>query len=793
MKFKGLLNSRYIGWLIFIAAIIFWYFYYFFSYVPMQESKLRERSFRILEEYSKNMVRKLQYYQNHFENYGPYYHVRELLEKDTLTETTTINITSNYFQLDTTLETGNSLSRFLGDTLNYAVNVAESLNPTVHRRDRLTDTLFQKKGYEGNYEPSFYFPYKDHQEVFIVPLTTFMRGLRFDRLFDNIVLFDSTEVYFNTDSEIVYDLTNPGAILDSTRNQQGGLTKTIQVQGIKKQVMVLPVDVVKKRFYLAGIISDTAFKKKTRAINFQLMIFISGLLLVLLVGMPVMKIILTDTNDHMDAADSHRAAISLIVSAGILVLVTIGAINYKVVDRNYQRKRLKNISETVYQNIEKDLNLVVDFYEDLTAGTDSFKYSLSQEVKKNIFDTTGFFKFTGNEVFPFPVNEILLINSTGKVRNAISSTNLSIDETNVNFNKNRENAFNLNFKVLDLNQRMYFQNAIDTTKSWYNRDTKRHFYIQSITSYNTGHNETAISFYLKNKATNEGQVLAITSEVPSFYKQILPQDIHFAIVNESGGVLYHSIPNKNLHENFLDESGSNPLVKTALQLRIVETAKVYYNEKPWFIRTIPLKNAPLTLVTMLDVQQMQNRNTRIILFTFYFFMITLICIITGVSIIRLSRPRKSSINSKSWFFNWLVLQNNYYMRYKFVLFSFAVIILLQGVGGFWIEKPVTMFVYQLNFIVFTGLVSLVVLGKRNPQALKIFEQEHFPPVFLVFIWVLIAGLLLRLQFDLVVIAVIIILLGLMFYMLHATDKKWLEIPANSCSTGGLSVLAISNW
>ncbi len=756
MKLKGI-NTSYIGWIIVIGVIICLYLFYFLSYIPHQEALLQERSFRILKEYSNNMHGKYDYYRTHLANFGDYYTIRFNLETGTPEEIKRkkerfnkrySNINEVIKGLDNSIKADSELtnSAFLNQTSDKQAYI-------VFKPQNEDSETSSNPGITGWGNISRSDEFNDEVE-FRVPVSTFMEGLKFDQLLNNIVLFDDSAVIYNSNLEVVHDITNPGALADSLKHQQGGMAEIIKIRGEKKRMMIVPINFVGKRFYLAGIIPDVEFKKKTRAINNQVLIVISGLLLLVLVGMPVLKVMYVDPRDRMNAGDSHRAALSMILGTGILVLITIGLLNHQFSDRKNQRKRLASISETIYSNVNSDFQLITGFYRDIINKESTV--GLSQFVKQSLLNTN-FTQIPKDSATPFPLNEVILMDSAGLVRKAVTRT-----------------AFSEAVPV-NVSGRMYFRNVLDTNKSWLLKKINERYYIESIKSYNTGNQETAISFHLKEPLDSLA-VLAITSVVPSLYNQILPEDVEFIVINETGNVMFHSIRSKNLHENFLDEIGLNARLISAMQLRLEESTQIKYNEKPWMANIKPIRDTPLYLVTLLDIQHAQNRNTRVFLFTFYFLFVSLICVTIGMLIIRLSKPQNRFIKSESWLLNWLLFQPQNYMKYKILLFALSLILICQLLGLVFIEKPVIMLIYQLIFITCSGLISMIVLGKGKLPFYKIHKKANLPAALIILILVVLIILLFRFTFQWTLILPFILFALVLWFTTHSLQHHFFKQP-----------------
>lgn len=718
MKIGLLKNVNYIGGIVIILAFVFLYFSYFFIYIPRQESMLQQRAFRILKEYGNNMSDKNNYYKNHFKNYGLYYKIRFFSQSDSIVRRDGLNQNDSiqfekirevvdglyaYVINDTREEDLNESLVFSNDDdrlfLNFNTQIPASSN---EESIRLVKQLYTSKsgGTETEKLLNWPVPYK-------VPVKIFMEGLVFDELFQAIVLFDESGVYYNSNLEFVTDITNTKALCDSVESAQGGIWKTLNIRGEDKHFMILPIDFLGKRFCLAGFIVGSKYTAKTRTINNQLLIFIAAVLLLILIGLPILKVIFIDQKERLNTMDASGGTISTVFGIGLLVLITIGILKHTYVDRTSLSNRIIHISDSLYKNVTSDIDSIKNLYISICDSNVVKTSRLSQYARNIIFEKDKKFQQYGDSIMksPFPLNEIILINSNGIVSKAVTSTPFS------------------EVVPIDLSERQYFINVNDSRKAWPS-DQNMKFYIESIKSYNTGDGETAISFHTENFKSLP--VLAITSAIPSLYHQVLPKDVEYLVINNSGKVLYHSIKTKNLHENFLDECDSDNRLKVALDLRTEDILQIEYNEKKWLARILPLKDTPLFHITLIDLTQTDNKNARIFLFTFYFLVISLVIVGIGMLIIRWIIPLEEFEKSRAWFLIWLFYQPEKYRLYKGLSVVLLVVIVIQFLGVFVLDKPVSVLLYQLIFIVYTSFISLIFLKRNEFNIRKLIRRGYFP-------------------------------------------------------------------
>ena len=707
MKTKIFKNANYIGWIVIILTFIFIYFSYFFIYIPKKEANLQQKGFRILREYGSNMLDKYQYFENHFKNYGIFYSIQFLeksgkISKKKLNEANTENrgkIENVIKGLQAFVETNYSVK----DTSSNLEGKKESLSfNSQSTNGGLIDSI--KKYYNANGSENINslllksFTYN-------VPYNSFMNNLKFDELFENIILFNETKIIFNSDNRNLADITNPKALSDSTKKSQGGIYKTLIIRGENKHLIIVPVDLAGRKFFISGSISDIDYINKTRTINKQLLIFIAGILFLIIAGMPILKIIFIDDRERLKSGDASSSGISLIFGISIFILIVLAFSKKYIVDRVSQENRIEKISDKLYSNVLNDIDSLKILGSAIANKRNKQYVSLQNNVLDKFNSDTRFYQ-DSNLNGPFPLNEIILINSNGIFSKGYTSTPFS------------------DIVKVDLSERQYFKNIKDIDKSWPTADSLNlNLYIESIKSLNTGAVETAISFYTEN--FDSLKVLALTSKIPSLYLQVLPKDIEFVIINNNGKVLFHSIEDKNLHENFVLECESDLQLINAINSRNAAIFQINYNEKTWLARIVPVKDTPLFHITLLDLNQADNKNTRIFLFTFYFLIATLIFIVTGLLVMRWISLSQKQIKKNYWFLSWIVFRPGKFLLYNKLSVILLAIIVVQLIGLFIKVSPVTILLYQFILIVYSLFVSMAFLNRSESKTKKSFHNEYF--------------------------------------------------------------------
>ncbi len=692
-------NVNYLGWVVVVLAFLFIYFSYFFIYIPKKEAQLQQKGFRILNEYGSNMLDKHKYFETHFRNYGSFYSIKYLIDSAFI-----VKKDSNDIDVDKALKLENVLKG-----LQSYVNTIETETDSSRANNETKKELLLSFRFENNDQElasefeKFYRSIKNETTKALilnkdfsyeVPISDFMQNLKFDELFENIILFDASKVYYNTKPGNLAEINNPKALCDSAAKQQGGVYEKLNISGRDKHVMILPVDFAGKKFCIAGFIPDVDYQNKTRTINKQLLMFIATVLMLVFASMPILKIFFIDDRERLKARDATNNAISMLFGIGLFLLLIIAFSKKQFVDTTIQHRRIHAISDSLCANVMGDIDSIKTLGKAIVKAEKSGDSELANKVI-SAFDTVAFTQ-DSNMVSPFPLNEIILMDKEGIVKKAYTSTPFS-DIVKVN-----------------LKERQYFINIENVNNSWPNSDGLN-FYIESIKSFNTAKYETAISFRTTDP---EMPVLAITSKIPSLYSQVLPNDIEFVVINKTGRVLYHSIQEKNLHENFVLECESDLRLINAIRLNAEDETIVKYNEKKWLARITPIKDTPFYHITLLDLNQADNKNARIFLITFYFLVVSIVLMIFGLLIIRWITRAFNEKQKHKWFMNWLVLKPRKHFIYKRLSVILTVLIVFQLFGFWFADNPVAQFVYQLIFLTFTLFLSMVFLNITDTEKIE---------------------------------------------------------------------------
>src|SRR5690606_30055815 len=134
---------------------------------------------------------------------------------------------------------------------------------------------------------------------------------------------------------------------------------------------------------------------------------------------------------------------------------------------------------------------------------------------------------------------------------------------------------------VNLSERTYFSNA-NEKKLWNLPDTSvdalvldKKFALQSIQSYRDASHEVGFSIRLPENRSG-ARVLAMATRLQSLMDPLLPPGYCFSVIDGKGDVWFSSTVEKNLQENFIEETGSEDL-KAAMYGRVARFVTIDYS------------------------------------------------------------------------------------------------------------------------------------------------------------------------------------------------------------------------
>ncbi len=270
-------------------------------------------------------------------------------------------------------------------------------------------------------------------------------------------------------------------------------------------------------------------------------------------------------------------------------------------------------------------------------------------------------------------------------------------------------------------ERNYFKN-IWANKPYYLHDTSEYF-LDQIISWITGSFRSVLS--IGSVDTDGVKVAAVTFDMESLKEMVLPTGYLFAMINDSGKVLYHSQSFRNLNENLLNEFSETDKLKSSLLAHTASSFKTSYFSRNYQVYTRPLTGLPYFIVVMEDNGYEQTKNMEIYSFTFSMLLFFFLFLILQILIIFIVASRKSFF--KRQLFNTSWIGPKFTNKTDYVtssLFNISLAILLIAVSAFSFISFLVYFFILLFSVTASPVFLNHLYAKRYMHHTK--SSEHLP-------------------------------------------------------------------
>lgn len=439
---------------------------------------------------------------------------------------------------------------------------------------------------------------------------------------------------------------------DSLFSVDNGLESTpvidVHLFGVPYKVFTSRIQVShNESWVLCGAVKASTFNRKIHEVDTYTISIAILVLLFVLLSMPVLKLVVMNAVERLRIVNVWFTGFSIIVGTAVIVLILVAA-NHFFSHKGVVRDDLMHLSDAVKGRMLQELNYI---YTQLSAIQnkpiipDSNKmaayenffvsdaYSIKeknkpQEVLQNKIDDV---KLNKNFHYPF-TNQVMWLDAQGDQLFTLATQSV--------------NSFNLG-------TREYFIRA-KNGNLWTlpGKNGMRKFSLQSIRSFRSGRNAAGFGIPL-NHAESKASVLAVSSKLHSIMAPLLPPGFGYCIISSNGEVWFHSDRQRNMQENFLEETEHDEKMQAAIAGRMTVSIDAPYDHRMHQMYIQPIDNLPLHLVTFYDLDYYKSPLVLTIGYAFMliFLMFTLIGIQLLLQFVSVYRPTKLKI--KRFYLSWL--------------------------------------------------------------------------------------------------------------------------------------------
>lgn len=493
---------------------------------------------------------------------------------------------------------------------------------------------------------------------------------------------------------------------------------------------------------ICGLVSDANFDKQRQQVSTILILLISLLVFVILLSFPILKMALMGRYERMRLEDLLLASMTAVLGTSLLALLLIDLFGYNGPDRTKRQRQLIELSEEIEGDMIRQigqLNEQLKAYDTLPIYDRIMRRNLLAVPKdSNLFP----------KHFPF-FKEIFWVTPDKQLARQWSTGNAAIPLVNVG-------------------GRDYYEDLM-AGRGWRlpgDADHSERFTLASIRTRVNGELAAILARRSKHKIialpdAKEGEggilpaspdtlvgeasvagkdlvecdIIMASADLPAVVNPVLPPGFGFVIIDQSGKVLFHADPTRNLQENFLEEVNL-PALEAAMYSRspLYDHGTYLGDGHDFFLQ--PVGQLPIFLITFRKRNYYQIAHAQIISLTFLMMLLTFLGGLAFVGVVVLFSPRNPVIKHDQFAFDWLRPFYRHRRRYRELIVNNLYTLLLAGLFTMDNAHPlVAISVIAVSYI-FTFLLVFLRLNKNAHQQ---FMWAEYQRIAWLVITILVAG------------------------------------------------------
>ncbi len=752
--------------------------YYFLVYVKTNESRFIDRAYRVLDRKSENIINKYDGYQNYlgfiyksveneieeilktgqkqrseinwyqnkvYELYDSAHFMDSSLESKRGSDNDRLKVRRIYKQIDLYEKRIEKLSSGFYDRVNEKiVEILESSAPQNVKLDYYDQGEYYYQNDQFLYAGNDFNWFVKEEGGTIVSFSesaeTFAADILTNGFFDEYILLKEDYAYDNHGNEFNYSIVhqtfkNPIDLISISPLLQSPHKKDLHSDSVYLSMgprMIRPTDVDlyntgykllfhrmdinEETYFLGGFVKQSVFKKESQKVEVFLLVLAILLILLLMISMPVLKLVLMSSIERLHIRNVMMVGGSIVLGVPVVLLIIFNLYEFVIKGNQEIDQDLKDLSDNIETNFVDEILTMVKLLNkvDSTVARDP--------QKLGSIDLSAYNEF----------NHIFWIKKNGRTIKDLQRTLLSMEPSSIDVSAREY------FKKVAGDQMWKLRfDSLGAIKFNLDKDTTFNFYLQSIVSWNDFTREAAISIPSRLDTTIfEAPVAAITSQMKSVMDAILPVGYGFAIIDPNGLVKFHSISDRVLQENFLEETNQSAEVRSAIYSRIATEADIKYRNVNHRSFIQPINSTPLFLVTFYN-NEFRNAEIQGVLsisIILLFGSFAAACLMMFV--LHLIQRKRSKLQIKTFLLHWMKPEEEKTKEYQFLFlfFTFIGILLTIMIAVPSVNETDILF----NFIITNAYLFLISFTWLSPRMSTRYtdrssERRNFNVAFILFI------------------------------------------------------------
>jgi hypothetical protein len=399
------------------------------------------------------------------------------------------------------------------------------------------------------------------------------------------------------------------------------------------------------RWIVAGIISNHRFMYEVLSVSASIVLIVVAVLLMMICSWPYLRVSLIGDHQRLTIADVLLLGFAALIQASIITMFMLDSMAYSSLSE-VSDQQLTTLATRLEDGLDHDL--------DSAAATLRTVDAWGADPKANDRWTS----------------DILTDRATDLTLMALALPNPYVSIVAWIDDKGMQ-QYKLTMRsavpLVPVVHRRYFNDA-RMNRLVNAGNAANSFAIESIRSAASGETEAVIA--RPSKVTHL-PVVAATVDLVDVTHAVMPPGFGFAVIEDSGKVVFHSEESRNNEENFFTETDGNRTLRSAVYARQARSVDVRYWGTDHRLYVKPLRYLPWTLIVFRDKSLLRTVNTESVAVTLAMLLGNASIYLLVIFLVLLRNPRYRAPQA------WPVAQNTPLYARLIVLYTLTI---FYGVG-----------------------------------------------------------------------------------------------------------------
>lgn len=393
-----------------------------------------------------------------------------------------------------------------------------------------------------------------------------------------------------------------------------GNVARVQLDGTEYNLFTQPLNLVAgagqpaRTWIVGGLVPRDRFTAESVAISYTLLIAVLAALLLALLTVPFLKLALLGALQRVRVSDVLLIGLSLIGGTALMTIILLDVFAYR---------RVRAVSDVQLRRLASDIKRHAR--DEISRAYGALTYL---EAVLHTNDPSG----------PVPA---LLRRHPAVQRYPFLESVARIDRRGVQVQKW---VMGDPLPKVNVSDREYFRAARDG-RTWRN-EMNGEYVVEAIRSKTTGETQAVIAKPAHPASRNaQNAVMSMAIPMLSLIKPVVAGACDFAIIDDTGRVIFHSEWQRNDAENFFVETDHNKALRAAVIGRQNEMVNLRYWGDDQRAFVTPVEGTPWTLVTFRSKRLLRTLNVETIFITLLFLLIYALAYTLVAAVVAVIMPR----------------------------------------------------------------------------------------------------------------------------------------------------------